>query len=141
MIVWVCSVSRLAAEVVPWNSGLSKGVVIWFLTAGIVTFGNFEKVSKEPHFFRRTILGVLVWSSFVEFYLDLYQMPLLGEVLLQPVLTFLMLMLVIAGKKEEHHQVKSSAEALLALLALGCFRYRLLQIARSPCGNNDLRVK
>ena len=68
-------------------------------------------------------MGVLAWSVLVEFYLDLFHLPLAGELVLQPVVAVLAMMSVVAGRDEKHRHVGSCIEALLALFAIGLLAF------------------
>ena len=116
MICWVSLEILLAVRFIHWNSALTKGAVVWFLTAGIVLLGDFEKASKEAHFFRRKVVETIAWPAFVEFYLDLHHLPLLAEIALQPVVVVLATLPIVAARDPQLRWAKGGAEKLIALV-------------------------
>lgn len=136
--LWVLAEAWLATRVLDWSASLTKGVVVWFITAGIVLFGRFNEVSTEAGFFRKKALGLFAWTAFIEFYLDLFHMPLVAELVLQPLLVLLTAISVLAARKQESRRVASLAEGMLALVALGLLAY---VITKTVQGWSDLDAK
>ncbi len=120
----------LASQVVDWSLAQTKGTVVWFLTAGVVLFASFEKAVNADGFFRRTALGLFAWTAFVEFYLDLFHLPLLAEVALQPFLFVLTAVAVVAVCKPETRSVATCAELVLALAGLALLGYVVMETVR-----------
>src|SRR5690349_5559933 len=59
MTGWVVGLVALASCVELWSAGRVTDTAFWFVTAGLVLFGNFGKVSTERGFVRRTALATL----------------------------------------------------------------------------------
>ncbi|MBU1950839.1 MAG: hypothetical protein KJ970_09240 [Candidatus Eisenbacteria bacterium] len=127
---WVGLEIWLATKIVGWSVALTKGAVVWFITAGILLFGGFAEASKNPHFFRCKAIETLAWPALIEFYLNLYQFPLLMEILLQPILAVLTVVSVIASQDKKLHRAKGCAETLLAFAGLTFLAYVTVQTIR-----------
>ena len=123
MVAWVGLEVWLVTKVVGWNADLTKGAVVWFITAGVLLFGGFTKASSDPHFFRRKAVETLAWPALIEFYLNLHHFPLLVEIILQPVLAVLAVVPVVAVRDKKLRHVKGCAETLLALAGLASLAY------------------
>ena len=131
MVVWVYfEIVLVRRFVVPSHVGLAKPTVVWFLTAGLVLFGSFAKVSREPSFFRSTALGLFAWPSLVEFYLELFTMSLVLELLLQPVAAALAIIPVLAERDKSLGKMKSCAEVSLGVVGLSMLAYVSVQVYR-----------
>jgi hypothetical protein len=130
MVVWVLLEVWLAAKVMPWNSELTKGALVWFITAGLVLLGRFEEASKNRHFFRHKAIQTLTWPALAEFYLNVYPLPLLAEIALQPVLAVLVTLSILAARDESLRWAKGCAERLLSFIGLALFGYVMFQTIR-----------
>lgn len=69
-----------------WDTSLLKDTLYWFLLSGFALLMNMI-VEKEPgKFFKETVLQCVGITVALEFLLNLYTLPLLGEIILLPVL-------------------------------------------------------
>jgi hypothetical protein len=93
--------------------------VFWFVTAGLVIFGRFNQVSKEPHFVRRVALDTLRLSAMVEVLSEVYVLGLIAELLLQPLFAVLGGLSVVATQRSEDRAVKKLTDRLILLLSVG----------------------
>src|SRR5436309_553122 len=57
--VWLGYKARL------WRSDLIKDPIVWFVISALALFFGYDKASKQPHFFRRTLLAAISISVFL----------------------------------------------------------------------------
>lgn len=127
MIAWVGLEVWLATKIVHWNADLSKGVVVWFVTAGALLFGGFSEASENPRFFLSKAVEILAWPALIEFYLELYHLPILAEILLQPFVALLVVVPIVAAGDKKLRSAKGCSETLLALVGLALLAYVTVQ--------------
>lgn len=84
-----------------WTLSQLKGTVIWFLVACIPSMMDIPKLSEDFGLFRKAALKNFELSVLVDFYVNLFDAPLLVELFLVPVATALTAMLVLAENKED----------------------------------------
>ncbi len=120
---WVVGLVVLAYRVGLWSSGRVTDTVLWFVTAGLVLFSRFDKVSKEPGFARRTALATLEISALVQAVSEFFVLSLVAELLLQPVFALLAMISVVAARQREHQQVKALVDGLMTCAGLGLLLY------------------
>src|SRR4051812_574474 len=63
LAAWVIGLVYGASEAGLWSGDRVTDTAFWFVTAGLVLFGRFDKVSEEPHFLRRAALATLELSA------------------------------------------------------------------------------
>jgi len=130
MVAWVGLEVRFATKIVHWNADLSKGAVVWFITAGALLFGGFSEASESPRFFHDKAVETLAWPALIEFYLELYHLPILAEILLQPFVAVLVVVPIVAAGDKKLRSAKGCSETLLALVGLALLAYVTVQTIR-----------
>ena len=120
MLAWVGLELWVGVRLSLWNPALAKGTILWTLgSAGFLLFNaQIDSDGDEPHFLRRTILATVRLVVFVEFFVNLYVMSLLRELVLQSAVVVLSLMVAAAGQKPEYKPTKAFCEWVLALIGL-----------------------
>ena len=121
MLAWIGLELSIGVRLGLWNFALAKGTILWTLgSAGVLLFNctQIDPGGDDPHFFRRTILATVGVAAFVEFFVNLYVMSLLVELVFQMVIIALTLMVAVAAQKPEHKSVKILCERMLALTGL-----------------------
>ena len=121
MLAWVGLELWVGVRLALWNLALAKGTILWTLgSAGVLLFNctQIDSDGDDLHFFRRTILATVGVAAFVEFFVNLYVMSLLAELVFQIVVAVLSLMVAVAYQKPEYKSVKILCERMLALIGL-----------------------
>jgi hypothetical protein len=112
-----------AVVVVAWNNGLwnpslTKDAIVWALLPGLGLFFSFVHASEERGFYFRTLGRVLGLTAIAEFYVNLVAFPLVFELLLVPIATFLAVMSGFAALKPEFAIVKRVTDVLLSVIGV-----------------------
>lgn len=128
LIGYVAFEAWLGSLVSLWSWDLLKETVVWFIVTGFVLLLNISKVTKERHYLRNRIGAVVGISVFLEFLTNLFVLPLVAELLLQPFAGVVAVVGVVAARKAEHRPAKLLAEGILAALGLGLLAYNIQQI-------------
>lgn len=115
---WVVLLVRFGAFLGLWQSSLLKGTLVWFITAGLVMFGNFQKMSKERDYAWRRCAATLEISTAITFLTGLFAMSLIWELLLVPLLVILGGVLAVSAMQSEYRQVKVLLDKLLIWIGL-----------------------
>ena len=123
LVLWVGGLLLIGAQLRLWNQGLVKATLIWFLTTAIVMLFNVNEALKDRHHFRRIFASVISVSLLTEFLIDAFVLPLLVELILQPIIFTLAITSVYAARKPELRAAKRAADVMLALLGIGVVTY------------------
>ena len=128
LILWVSGLVYVGARTGLWTRSRITDTGLWFITAGVVLFGNFERVSEEGRFFRRRALATLEISTFIEVASEFFVMSLVLEILLQPFLVLLGAMSGISSLDPERRPVKKLADALIVVAGLWFLVYATVSL-------------
>lgn len=123
--LWVWLVMRIAARFGWWTPALTKDTFVWFVTAGLGLLFSFDKAMKEPGFLRRAAKAAITATVFVEGFINLYVLPLLLELVLQPSMVLLVGVGMVARNDQE--PAKRLAGCLQAAIGFGLLGYVLLR--------------
>jgi hypothetical protein len=131
MVLYTCGLTFVGWRLGLWNPNLIKSTVLWFFISGLVLLSNaILKAGKERGFFLRAARQTLEATVFVEFLTSLFVLSLPAELILQPIVVFLVLLSAVAAQQEQHRIVKTLADRLLAVIGFGLAGYALFQLGR-----------
>ena len=105
----------LASKLGLWRITLTKDTAVWAITSGIVLVFNYVTAFRETSFFRKTVAATLAFTVFVEFLLNFFVFSLPVELVIQPVVAFVVILSIVAGRDEKHRPVKKMADGLSAV--------------------------
>lgn len=116
--LWVGALIYGAWQLGWWDPTVIKDTVVWFIVSGLTLFFSFVRAGSEKHFFRRTVLATVRVTALLEVYLNPVAFPVWVELLMQPLLLFLLLISIVAARDEQARSVQRFADVLLAILGL-----------------------
>ena len=125
---WVTGLVITASRTDLWGTPRVTDTAFWVVTAGLVLFGSFDKVSKEPRFVRRTAYTTVKAGAFIEVFTEVFVLGLVAELILLPVVTFLVLLSVVAARNPEHHLVKRLVDWLMTAFGFGVLAYVSIEV-------------
>ncbi len=125
---WVVLTATLGWRIGLWSGDLVKDTAVWFLTFALVRLFRINNLQKEPDLFRHMVVDSVGVSAFVEFLTNLYVFPLIGELALVPLATFLGLVAVVPSDRK-NLATKRLANVLLAVIGLAIVVFSIWQIA------------
>jgi hypothetical protein len=129
MVAYVCGLIYAASLVGVWRSALVSDTVAWYVATGFLLYGASVSLFTGQRSFKRLLLAALGLTAFVEVFVNLYVFPLVIELILVPVLVFLVAMSVVAETKDEFAPVKKLVDGLLTTIGLGVLLYVAIRLA------------
>jgi len=99
-----------------WDSSLLKDSMYWFMGSGVLVLFSLTKANKEKDFFKNILWDNLKLVLVLEFVVNLHQFGLITELLLLPIILFLTMIQVVAGREEQSQKVKSIIDWVLVVL-------------------------
>lgn len=123
LAAWVLGLVVLGSRIGLWTASRVTDTALWFVTAGVVLFGRFEKVSRDRRFVRRTALATFEVSALVQAVSEFFVLNLAAELVIQPVLALLAMMSVVAARQREHRQVRAVVDGILTCAGIGLLGY------------------
>lgn len=101
-----------------WDFSLLKDTIYWFLAVAFVLLMNTNKANQEKGFFIKILKDNLKIILALEFILTLYTFNLVAEIILVPVLVFIVAMSAVSELKKEYLPVKKLFDFILSLIGV-----------------------
>lgn len=114
-----------------WGASQLKGSFVWFIAACVPSMMDIPKLSEDFSLFRKAALKNFELSVLVDFYLNLFQAPLLAELIIVPLATALTAMLVLSEKRDELKQAHSIITTFLAFIGFCWLGFQLYKLFTS----------
>lgn len=111
-----------------WDSNQIKNTIIWFFTAGIVSFFQLPNIEKDPLYFRKAITDNLKIIVFFEFIISFYVFSLPVELIFVPLVTFLALLSAISERDKKNKIVTKLLHIVLTLIGLIIVIYTIYKL-------------
>jgi hypothetical protein len=115
---WAVVVCYFGGLVGAWSTALLKDTVAWIVVYGFASVFSAHRAAKEEHFFRRAALAALSVSALMQFVLNLHTFDLVVELVLLPVVTFLLLLEAVAGMDSKTRPAQNLVNGLLVIVGL-----------------------
>lgn len=113
--VLVCFVGSLLGA---WSTALLKDTVAWIVVYGFASVFSANQAAKDEHFFRRAALAALTVSALMQFVLNLHTFNFVVELILLPVVTFLVLLEAVAGMDSKTRPAQNIVNGLLMIVGV-----------------------
>ncbi|MEK6286715.1 MAG: hypothetical protein AABO57_13325 [Acidobacteriota bacterium] len=129
MLLYVLLMVLVFKRIGFWDTSALKDTILWTVGA-FATFLGLNKVVGDESFFRNAILDNLKLVLILEFIVNLYSFNLVLELVLVPIVTFIVLLNLVAKSKPEYKNVRIVLDYALGLfgLVLIVFTFRELSV-------------
>ncbi len=114
-----------------WTLNLVSETVFWLVGTGFVFFFQYDRVSDDSRFFRRTLLRALSVTVALEFLVNLFNFSLLAELVLVLILVILGATLAVSATRDEFVRVHGCLGRAVATAGFGLLLYSILRAAES----------
>jgi hypothetical protein len=104
-----------------WDISATKDTILWTLGSAFGMYFSLNKVAQDENYFKNVILDNLKIVLILEFVVNLYSFSLPVELIVIPIVSFIVLLNVFVKLKTEYKQVSK-----LLNFVLGCFGVILL---------------
>jgi hypothetical protein len=131
LAAWVAGLVAVAHGLGLWEATERNDTIVWFVTVGIAFYFSLDK-TKQEHFFRTTALHAVAATVFVEGFVNLAVFGLAVELLIAPVVAFLVMLRAVAEQKPGHAQVGRLVSGLLSIVGVVFLAYSAEQFVTSP---------
>jgi len=131
MILYVKLIVYLLFQVNLWNLSQLKDTIFWFFSTAFVLFTNVNKLNENENYFRKIIIDNFKLVLILEFLINFYTFPLIIELILIPILGFVIIMNTYAGTKKEYEIVKRLSNNILSIWGIFLIIYIVLNAISS----------
>ena len=105
------------------ESSMIKEVVFWLFGTGLIIFFNTNKALYYKSFFYKIIIDTFKLNVIIEYFTNFYTFPLIIEIVLLPVMSFLALSHHLSYQYEEYKPVRSFLSLILIIFGGGILFY------------------
>ncbi|MDI1281505.1 hypothetical protein [Brevundimonas sp.] len=124
MALWVASSIWVLARIDLWDIGNLKTSLIWFLAFALGWMFNVRRWEGDPSEMAKSMVReVLGVTTAVTFLAEFYTFNIWGELILVPVVSFIVLMATFAQGQEGHEIVAKVFGALVSIIGLSLLSY------------------
>ncbi len=115
--VWVLSVVGI------WEESQLKLTILWFFSVGLAGLASAAKVSDGAANVKEKMKSNFSISVFLDFFVNLYRMPLLAELLFVPFTAALGAVVAYSGFHEKYKKVETLGNRLIVGIGLAVLAY------------------
>jgi len=127
MLFYVALIVFLFYKIKLWNISLITDTVFWFFGTAFVLLFNLLS-NKEDKYFKKILLDSLKLVLVLEFIVNLYVFSLFVELVIMPILSFVVIMSIVAGTKKEYMTVKKLMDFILGIFGIYLIVFALSNI-------------
>ncbi len=102
-----------------WTLKQFKITALWFVVAGIPALADTPEVSKNPALLKTAAAKNFKLSLLLDFFLNLFKLPLFGELIFVPFTALLGGLLAVAQSDEKYAPVQKLLNGVLIAIGLG----------------------
>lgn len=121
--VWLCTYLPI------WDWLYVKDIVLWTLFVGVPVCFNATNRQLEEHYFKNILVDNLKFTALVEFITGTFTFSFIGELILQPVLIFLMILQSSLVEKTE--ATKKAVDVLVGIAGLIIIGFTVKSVVNS----------
>lgn len=118
MIAYTAGIVFVLCQINFWNISLLKDTVVWFCFTAIVICLNLVTSETDQNLFRKVIVDTIKIVTIIEFIVNTYTFSLVGELVLIPVVTFIVILGVFAKTDEKYSSVAKLTNGLLIIIGI-----------------------
>ncbi len=115
LLVYISAFICIFMRTTIWNNVYIKDIVMWFLFIGVPYVYNAASDGEKKHYFVGLFLSNIKLLVVLEFFFGTFTFSIITELIMQPILTFLILLQAVAETKEEWKSVVKLLDVLLGI--------------------------
>lgn len=118
VIVYLAAVTLVLRNFELWTLAQFKITVFWFLFAGVPALMDIPEISKNPALLKAAAAKNFKLSLLLDFFINLYKLPLLGELFFVPFVALLGGLLAVAQSNDKYAPVQKLLNGVLVTVGL-----------------------
>lgn len=118
MLIYTAVAVMFLQSIHIWHAGLIKDTIVWFCFTGFVMMLRFMTEPVEGNVFRAILRDTVTAVLLLEFLLNAYNFPLLGELFFVPVITIVAALNAFTEGREEYRSVLKFTNTILGAIGV-----------------------
>jgi hypothetical protein len=114
-----------------WTLKQLKITVLWFVVAGVPALMSIPEISRNPELLRATVAKNFKLSLLLDFFVNLFKLPFLLELVFVPFMAFVGALLAVAQSKEEYLPVQKLLNGVLAVIGSMTLAFEIYKLLTS----------
>jgi hypothetical protein len=112
-----------------WTFYQLKITIFWFTAAGMPALMDTPKISRNPSMLRTAFLKNFKLSLLLDFFVNLFRFPIVGELIFVPLTAILGGLIAVAQSDEKYVPARKFINIIVAILGFGLFCYEIFKLA------------
>jgi len=118
MLVYIFLIVMAFKKIGFWDISATKDTVLWTLGSAFATYFGINKVAQDSDYFKNIILDNIKFVLILEFIVNLFSFNLGVELILIPVVSFIIMMNAFAETRTEYKRVNKFLNFVLGVFGL-----------------------
>ena len=118
MLLYIVFMIMAFKKVGFWDVSATKDTILWTLGSAFATYFSLNKVAQDSTYFKNAILDNIKFVLILEFVVNLYSFSLPVELIVIPIVSFIVMANVLAKSKPEYKQVRKLFNFILGVFGL-----------------------
>jgi len=128
MLLYTVLIVSILSKMGVWKANLIKDTIFWTFGTAFILMINARKATHDDKYFKTILLDSIKFIIILEFVVNFYTFSFWVELLLMPLLCFVMLIGVVAETEKEHMPVKKVSDFILSGFGLFIIVYSFIKI-------------
>ena len=99
-----------------WDIAALKNTLFWVFGTALIILFNSHETTKETHYFKKIIMANIKLIIVIEFIVNMYSFSFVTELILVPVVTFIVLIKTVAEFNLEHKHIEKIFNFILIII-------------------------
>lgn len=127
ILLYVLTITMVFCYLPIWENIYIKDIIIWFLFSGLIYCMNAVSSEADETYIKKILKENLKFTMILEFFMSTFTFNIWIELAIIPVITIIIVMNVIAERKEEYKSVHKLLDSILAIAGFWIF-YETIKI-------------
>ena len=127
IVLYVLTITMVFCYLPIWENIYIKDIIIWFLFSGLIYCMNAVSSEADETYIKKILKDNLKFTMILEFLMSTFTFNIWIELAIIPVITIIIVMNVIAERKEEYKSVHKLLDSVLAIVGFWIF-YETIKI-------------
>lgn len=115
ILLYVLGITLIFYHLPFWDNVYIKDIIVWFLFSGLIYCMNAVSQEADEEYIRKVLKDNLKLTAILEFIISTFTFNIWVELAIIPIITMIVMMNVIAERKEEYEKVHKLLDIVLAV--------------------------
>jgi hypothetical protein len=128
MLLYIVFMVVIFKKIGFWDKSATKDTILWTLGSAFATYFSLNRVGQDSNYFKNVILDNIKLVLILEFVLNLYSFSLPVELIVIPIVSFIVMLNAFAESKPDYKQVSKLLSFILGVFGLYLLAFTFREI-------------